>query len=56
MIGIFRCSIPGDKVINLSSEHSEYKWAELAELSEVQRIRAIGAIEYKGHIISADAL
>lgn len=51
-VGIFRCSIPSNKEINLSSEHSDYKWAELTELSEVQHIRAIDAIEYKGQIKS----
>jgi 8-oxo-dGTP diphosphatase len=37
-VGIFRCSIPTDQKIILSTEHSEYRWAELDELSEVQRI------------------
>lgn len=51
-VGIFRASIPRDKEILLSSEHSEYKWAYLSELSEVQRIRALDAIEFNGSIIS----
>jgi 8-oxo-dGTP diphosphatase len=51
-VGIFRACIPEGAEIKLSSEHSEYKWANLSELSEGQRIRAIDAIEYKGSIVS----
>jgi 8-oxo-dGTP diphosphatase len=49
---IFRCSIPIDAEINLSSEHSEYKWMHISELSESQRIRALDALEYQGQITS----
>lgn len=51
-VGIFRCSIPTDAEIKLSSEHSEFKWTHLSELSEVQRLRALDALEYKGHVTS----
>lgn len=51
-VGIFRCSIPSDKEIKLSSEHSEHKWCDLSELSEVQRIRALDALEYRGLVVS----
>ncbi|MDQ0914755.1 NUDIX hydrolase [Paenibacillus sp. V4I5] len=51
-VGIFRCYIPENEEIKLSSEHSEYKWSHLSELSEVQRIRAIDALEYQGQVIS----
>jgi 8-oxo-dGTP diphosphatase len=51
-VGIFRGVLPEDVEIKLSTEHSEYKWANLSELSEVQRMRAIDAIEFKGHVVS----
>jgi 8-oxo-dGTP diphosphatase len=51
-VGIFRCSLPNDEEIKLSSEHSEYKWMHLSELSEVQRIRALDAMEYQGQVSS----
>ncbi|MBP1964221.1 NUDIX hydrolase [Paenibacillus aceris] len=51
-VGIFRCDIPENEQIKLSSEHSEYKWAHISELSEVQRIRAIDAMEFQGQVIS----
>jgi 8-oxo-dGTP diphosphatase len=51
-VGIFRCSIPTDAEIKLSSEHSDYKWMHLSELSEDQRIRAIDAMEYQGQVAS----
>jgi 8-oxo-dGTP diphosphatase len=51
-VGIFRCSIPKDAEIKLSSEHSDYKWMHLSELSEVQRIRALDAMEYQGQVAS----
>ena len=51
-VGIFRCSIPENHEIKLSSEHSEFKWVHLSALSEVQRIRALDALEYKGQIVS----
>jgi 8-oxo-dGTP diphosphatase len=51
-VGIFRCSIPKDEEIKLSSEHSEYKWTHLSELSEVQRLRALDAFEYQGQVTS----
>jgi 8-oxo-dGTP diphosphatase len=51
-VGIFRCSIPNDEEIKLSSEHSEYRWSPLSEISEVQRIRALDALEYRGQVFS----
>lgn len=49
---IFRCTIPNDAEIKLSSEHSEYKWAPLSELSESQRIRALDSMEFQGYVTS----
>jgi mutator protein MutT len=52
-VAIFRCSIPKDAEIILSSEHSDYKWMNLSELSEVQRRRALDAMEYQqGQVVS----
>lgn len=49
---IFRCSIPKDAEINLSSEHSDYKWMYLSEISESQRIRALDALNFQGQVVS----
>jgi 8-oxo-dGTP diphosphatase len=51
-VGIFRCSIPKDAEIKLSSEHSDYKRMHLSELSEVHRIRALDAKKYQGQVAS----
>jgi 8-oxo-dGTP diphosphatase len=51
-VGIFRCFMPNDEEIMLSSEHSEYEWIHLSELSEVQRVRVIDALEFQGQITS----
>jgi len=51
-VGIFRCSIPENEKITLSSEHSESKWSHISELNEVQRVRALDALNYKGQVIS----
>ena len=47
---IFRCSLPKDAEIKLSSEHSDYKWAHLSELSESQRIRALDSLQFQGQV------
>ena len=49
---IFRCSIPKDAQIKLSSEHSDYKWADISELSESQRIRALDSLKFQGQVAS----
>ncbi len=51
-VGIFRCSIPEDAEIKLSSEHSAFQWFRISELSEVQRVRVMDALEYQGNVIS----
>jgi 8-oxo-dGTP diphosphatase len=51
-VAIFRCSLPKERPIKLSSEHSDYRWTPLSELGEVQRIRAIDALEYNGEVVS----
>lgn len=49
---IFKCTLPEEAEINLSSEHSDYKWAHFSELSESQRIRALDAQKYQGQAVS----
>lgn len=51
-VGIFRCSLPQDAEIRLSSEHSDYQWMHWSELGDVQRIRALDALEYSGQVVS----
>jgi 8-oxo-dGTP diphosphatase len=52
-VAIFRCSIPKNAEIKLSSEHSDYKWTHISGLSEVQRRRALDAMEYQqGQVVS----
>lgn len=51
-VAIFRCSIAAGARIQLSPEHSEYRWSPLSELSEIQRIRAEDALNYKGQVVS----
>ncbi|MQR94536.1 NUDIX hydrolase [Fictibacillus phosphorivorans] len=49
---IFRCEIPEDAKIVLSTEHSDLKWFDLAALSESQRIRAEDALHFQGQVLS----
>jgi 8-oxo-dGTP diphosphatase len=49
---IFRCSIPKDAEIELSSEHSDYQWFPISELSESQRIRALDSLKFQGQVAS----
>ena len=51
-VGIFKCTLPANVSINLSSEHSEYKWIDLSELGEVQKIRVQNALEFNGQVKS----
>lgn len=51
-VGIFKCVLPTNAAICLSSEHSEYKWFDISELSEVQRLRVTDAITYNGEVMS----
>ena len=50
---IFRCTIPPNSSIELSSEHSEYKYFSLNELSPVQQHRMKDCLEFDGEIKSA---
>ena len=51
-VGIFRCRLPENAEIKLSSEHSEYKWFQLSELGDVQRIRVQDSIDFDGRVVS----
>lgn len=49
---IFRCHLPEDAKIQLSEEHSEYRWFHLDELSAVQRIRVEDCLQFSGAVQS----
>ncbi|HCR42175.1 TPA: NUDIX hydrolase [Patescibacteria group bacterium] len=49
---IFRCELKSD-VIQLSSEHSEYKYVEIPELSGVQKKRVEDCINFEGQVKTA---
>lgn len=51
-VGIFRCTLPDNAKIILSSEHSEYSWFDISELGDVQRTRVWDALNYNGKVIS----
>lgn len=50
---IFRCTMPVDSKIVLSSEHSEYHYFPLDELSPVQRHRIEDCLSFDGKVKSA---
>ena len=49
---IFRCQIVEGRTIQLSDEHSEYRWFDVAELSAVQRIRVEDCLAFDGQVQS----
>ncbi len=49
---IFRCEMPDNAVIKLSSEHSEYRYSPLDELSPVQRHRILDCLQFDGYVKS----
>ncbi len=49
---IFRCELKSG-VIQLSPEHSEYKYTEISELSEVQKRRVEDCINFEGQVKTA---
>lgn len=49
---IFRCQIAEGQTIQLSEEHSEYRWFDVAELSAVQRIRVEDCLAFNGQVQS----
>lgn len=50
---IFRCALPPSAAIQLSPEHSEYRYAPVEELSPVQRRRVEDCLRYAGVVVSA---
>lgn len=50
---IFRCEIPHGSGIQLSSEHTEYKYAPVEAMSAVQRRRINECLAYDGSVASA---
>ena len=49
---IFKCSLAENSQIQLSNEHSEYRWFNVDELSEVQRIRVEDCLNFQGQVVS----
>lgn len=49
---VFRCELPADGVIRLSSEHSEYRYFPLEELARVQRERVEDCLNFSGVVSS----
>lgn len=50
---IFRCTIPANSKIQLSSEHSEYRYFSLDELSSVHQQRINDCLQFDGKVKSA---
>ena len=50
---IFRCSLESDSVIELSNEHSEFRFHALDELSPVQKQRVAECLNFSGVTQSA---
>ncbi len=50
---IFRCELPADAEIQLSSEHSAYRYFPLQKLSTVQRQRVEECLNFDGLVRSA---
>lgn len=49
---IFKCEIPKNSQIILSSEHSEYRFFSLEELTQVQRHRIMDCLNFNGVVKS----
>ncbi len=49
---IFRCEMPKNSIITLSSEHSEYRYFPLDELSPVQKHRIEDCLQFDGQVKS----
>ena len=50
---IFRCELPANAEIRLSSEHSAFRYFPLEELSKVQRKRVEECLNFDGRVRSA---
>ncbi|MFW1985248.1 NUDIX hydrolase [Acinetobacter guillouiae] len=49
---MFRCKLQNDQSINLSDEHSEYRWFDFDQLSPVQKIRIEDCFHFDGQVKS----
>ena len=49
---MFRCTLQSDQPINLSDEHSEYRWFDFEQLSPVQKIRIEDCFHFDGQVKS----
>ena len=49
---IFRCTLPPTSQIQLSHEHSEFRFTPISELSKVQQIRVNDCLNYSGVVVS----
>ena len=49
---IFRCVLNPTQNIQLSDEHSEYRWFSLNELSDIQKIRVQDCLSFDGNVVS----
>ena len=49
---IFKCVLHPAQSIQLSDEHSEYRWFNLDELSTVQKIRVQDCLDFNGSVVS----
>jgi len=49
-VAIFRCELPDNPKITLSSEHSEYAYKKFEDLSEYQQIRGKDCLNFNGEV------
>ena len=49
---MFKCTLQNDQPINLSDEHSEYRWFDFEQLSAVQKIRIEDCFHFDGQVKS----
>jgi len=49
---MFKCTLQSDQPINLSDEHSEYRWFDFDQLSPVQKIRIEDCFHFDGQVKS----
>lgn len=49
---IFKCTLPENTEIQLSEEHSMYRWFNIADLSPVQKIRIEDCLNFQGTVQS----
>lgn len=47
-VGIFRCRLSSTAGIQLSDEHSEFRWTPITELTGVQATRVQAALRHEG--------